>query len=175
MPTTWVGQPPSDASEEVPMVTQLEEAKEIQTVMKTSPFFQGAERYTNVPHQVVSEIKAKFLNKGLWTVVHLVVMITQGCQVFTIVTFPCRSNSQLISFVQCGVHIHNSLSYGDKGQVYLSKLRKRCGKKECFGKPKSIKPKVQKCEFVEFIKIINGSARHSTLHCLCEPFFIVFN
>jgi len=29
MPTTWVGQPPSDASEEMPMVTQLEEAKEI--------------------------------------------------------------------------------------------------------------------------------------------------
>jgi len=27
MPTTWVGQPPSDASEEVPMVTQLDEER----------------------------------------------------------------------------------------------------------------------------------------------------
>jgi hypothetical protein len=30
--------------------------------MRTSPFFSGAERYTNVPHQVVSEIKAKLLS-----------------------------------------------------------------------------------------------------------------
>jgi hypothetical protein len=27
VPTTWVGQPPNDASEEVPMVTQLNEKK----------------------------------------------------------------------------------------------------------------------------------------------------
>jgi hypothetical protein len=27
VPTTWAGQPPSDASEEVPMVTQLDEER----------------------------------------------------------------------------------------------------------------------------------------------------
>ncbi len=74
-------------------------------------------------------------------------------------TFPCRGSFQLLGFVQCGVHIHNSLSYSDRGQVYLSKLWRRYGEKESFRKPKSIKLKVQEGEFVQLIKIINGLAR----------------
>ncbi len=31
--------------------------------MKTSPFFYGARNYTNVPHQVASDIKAKNFQK----------------------------------------------------------------------------------------------------------------
>jgi hypothetical protein len=90
-------------------------------------------------------------------------------------TFPCKGSSQLIGFVQCGVHIHNSLTYNDKGKVYLNKVRRRCEEKECFGKPKSIKPKIQEGEFVELIKIINGSTKHSTLPWLCEAFFFVLD
>jgi hypothetical protein len=47
VPTTWVGQPPSDASEEVPMVTQLDEEKWRLWEMVKANFEKAHKRYKN--------------------------------------------------------------------------------------------------------------------------------
>jgi hypothetical protein len=59
VPTTWVGQPSSDASEEVPMVTQLDEERRRLREMAKANFEKAHKRYKDFVDKFRREVNFK--------------------------------------------------------------------------------------------------------------------